>query len=310
LTKFYILDKNSGVYESTLELICHFLKYDKTYALQVNFIESLLENLKNPNNSVILVRGMETSLKILEIINKEKNSENFIKAICSKFFDLDTITVLAILDVLEKDLKEGSVLNLIIKEINLFQLLSLGENVEAIILRKVMYTLSKLYAKTILNDIIITKNFLGISLQYYEDNKDNYFIMSVLLNIFHNKEIFNFLMDPNNNLQIDFQTSIIDILVENFFNHDPKVKLYILEIISILGVSCNLSLLKEQFFKKLIYKLYYYETEKVQISEKDLFSFLLDRLYKDFKTHDYEEYEEQFLGALLSNITNNFRFDK
>ncbi len=310
MTKFYILDKNSGVYESTLELICHFLKYDKTYALQVNFIESLLENLKNPNNSVILVRGMETSLKILEIINKEKNSENFIKAICSKFFDLDTITVLAILDVLEKDLKEGSVLNLIIKEINLFQLLSLGENVEAIILRKVMYTLSKLYAKTILNDIIITKNFLGISLQYYEDNKDNYFIMSVLLNIFHNKEIFNFLMDPNNNLQIDFQTSIIDILVENFFNHDPKVKLYILEIISILGVSCNLSLLKEQFFKKLIYKLYYYETEKVQISEKDLFSFLLDRLYKDFKTHDYEEYEEQFLGALLSNITNNFRFDK
>jgi hypothetical protein len=310
MTKFYILDKNSGVYESTLELICHFLKYDKTYALQVNFIESLLENLKKLNNSVILVRGMETSLKILEIINKEKNSENFIKAICSKFFELDTLTVLAILDILEKDLKDGYILNLIIKEINLFQLLSLGENVEAIILRKIMFTLSKLYANNILNDIILTKNFLGISLQYYEDNKDNYFIMSVFLNTFHNKEIFNFLMDPNNNLQIDFQTSIIDILVQNFMNHDPKVKLYILEIISILGVSCNLSLLKEQFFKKLISRLYYCETEKVQNSEKDLFSFLLDRLYKDFKTHDYEEYEELFLGALLSNILNNFRSDK
>ena len=93
-----------------------------------------------------------------------------------------------------------------------------------------MYCLSKFYAAKILNDITLLKNLLAISTQNVEENKNgNYFILTVILNLFHNRDIFTFLMDSNNNSQFNFLKNILEILILNFFNHDVKIKQQVLE---------------------------------------------------------------------------------
>ena len=196
--------------------------------------------------------------------------------------------------------------------------LSEGEDISDEILRKTMYCLSKFYAAKILNDITLLKNLLAISIQNVEENKNgNYFILTVILNLFHNRDIFTFLMDSNNNSQFNFLKNILEILILNFFNHDVKIKQQVLEIISIFTNFSMPSLSQEQFLKNFLSEMYVYQMGNKPLNETDTFSFFVDRLYKDFKTHDFDEFELQFLDTVLNMITfepllkkviNNFDF--
>jgi hypothetical protein len=268
-----------------------------------NLIE-YFENLKG-EDAIILIRELEIILKYLEIVKDDIQVENALKNISSKFIDYDLLTALTFLDTLEKNLKDEKIVGIVLSSINFFQLLSLGENISDEILRKMMFTMSKFYAGKILNDVNLIKNYLGVSLQNYEENtnkEDSYFIMSVILNTFHNRDIFNFLMDPNNNSQIDFQNKIIDILVKNYFNHDPKVKQHALEVFSIIGNFNLPSVIAEQFLKKFMSKFFFYEFDKYPGSDVEALAFFFDKLYKDFRTHDFEEYEQQFLDTTSSKL--------
>ena len=75
--------------------------------------------------------------------------------------------------------------------------------------------------------------------------------------------------------------------------------------------------LSEQFLKNFLSEMYVYQMGNKPLNETDTFSFFVDRLYKDFKTHDFDEFELQFLDTVLNIITfepllkkviNNFDF--
>ncbi len=307
LLKIYLVDHNSGVYEQSLNLLIFILSNYKEYVLSIKFMNSLiiyLENLRG-DDSIILIRELEIILKYLELVKEDSEIEEYLKKISQGFIDYDLLTGLTFLDTLEKNVKDDKIVKIILSSINFFQLLALGQNIQDEILRKMMFTLSKFYATKILNEISTIKNFLGVSLQYYEENsskgkEDLYFIISVILNTFHNRDIFNFLMDPNNNSQIDFLTKFIDIIVNTYFNPDPKVKQHVLEVISILGNFEIPSVISEQFIKKVLNKFYLYQFDKYPTNEIDSYSFLVEKLYKDFRTHDFEEFEQQFLDTIQS----------
>jgi hypothetical protein len=309
LLKIYLIDHNSGVYEQSLNLFVYILSNYKEYVLSTKFMNSLIlymENLKG-DDSIILIRELEIILKYLEIVREDPEIEEYLKKISQGFFDYDLLTDLTFLDTIEKNVNDEKIVKIILSSINFFQLLALGQEISDEILRKMMFTLSKFYAAKILNEISTIKNFLGVSLQYYEENsskgkEDVYFIVSVILNTFHNRDIFNFLMDPNNNSQIDFLSKIIDIIVNTYYNPDPKVKQHVLEVISIIGNSEIPSVISEQFLKKILNKFYFYQFDKYPSSEVEAYAFLVDKLYKDFRTHDFEEYELQFLDTIQSKF--------
>ncbi len=300
LIKNYITDDNSGVYEKIVELIKIILNKFKVETSFFTDIFKYLDFLKM-KSSVLLIREVEC-LIIYLMLNKENSEvENILRKICHGFFKLDLLTSLAFLETLEKNIDQENIANFILQEINFFQLLD--ESVSNEVIRKMMYTISKLYAKKFITDSKLIKNFLGVSIQYYEENKyDSAFIISIIYNTFQNNEIFSFLMDPNNNTVLDFQANLIKIIVENYFNSDPKIKQQALEIFTIIGNFTLSSLVQEQFLKKVVLNFFHYDTDKVPTNENEAFTYFIEKFYKDFRTHDYEEYESIFLDTISSII--------
>lgn len=305
--KIYCADENPGVYDNTLILIFNMFKNEKykSFLEENKFIIELILYFDSMNkNSIILIRELDLIIKYLNI-GKENSKEvlEFLQKISSNFFNYDILTQLTLMDLLEKEISNENTISFVIKEINIFQKLGEGDDIDNQILRKCMYSLSKLYAKKMLNDDKLLKNLIVISTQYYNENKsETFFIISVIQNLFYNNEIFTFLTNPENNSQFNFLENILEIITEIFYNHDPKLKTQVLEIISLIGNFQIPSLAQEQFLKKLITKLYVWDYNKQPNSENELFQFIIDKLYKDFKLHDYEEYELQFLDTLLSKI--------
>jgi hypothetical protein len=279
----------------------------KTFLEENNFIITLLSYLENIQNhqSIILIRELEIIISYLNILDeKAKNYPlvfDYLKKLSSKFYSYDLLTQLTFLDVLEKTIQKEIIITSMLKEMNIFQQL---EVLNDQILRKFFYTLSKFYAMRMLNDKNNFKNLLSVSIQYFNDNKnEKYFIISVINNCFHNRDIFSFLMDSDNNIQFNFCENVIDVLVQHYYDHDPKIKSSILETISIIGNFSIPSLIQEQFMKRFLIYFYRYYNNKSPSNDNEMYQFFIQRLYKDFKTHDFEEYELQFLDTILSKIS-------
>lgn len=300
LIKSYIIDENSGVYEKVVELISAIVTKNE-YKKENNFFTAIFKHLDSlkQSSSILLIREVECLILYLTYNKDDSEVESLLKKICASFIQFDLLTSLAFLETIEKCVTQENIANFILREINFFQLLD--ETVSSEVIRKMMYTISKFYARKFITDTNLIKNFLGISIQYYEHNKyDSSFIISIIYNTFHNNEIFSFLMDSNNNSILDFQANIIQIIVENYFNSDPKIKQQTLEIFTIIGNFTLPSLVQEQFLKKVVLNFYHYDTGKVAPGENEAFTYFVEKLYKDFRTHDYEEYESIFLDTFSS----------
>ena len=228
LIKLYLIDESSGVYENCLKLFISLLSNEsgKIFIKDSNFIENILNyfELIKENNSIILIRELDIILECLKVDMNDHISETTLKKICesSCFFNYDVLTQLTFLDTMENKISEPKIVTSILKAINFFDHFQ-GNSVKIseMLLRKFLYTLSKFYAGRLLTQTNNIKNLLAISIQFYEDNKnEKSFIISILSNVFLNREIFSFIMDPINNSQFDFLNNIIQIIVENLFcNH-------------------------------------------------------------------------------------------
>jgi hypothetical protein len=62
-------------------------------------------------------------------------------------------------------------------------------------------------------------------------------------------------------------------------------------------------LIQEQFFLKFLRSFYFYEFNKNPIDDSESLKFCFTKLYKDFRTHDYEGYEQHFLDCVLSVLS-------
>jgi hypothetical protein len=310
LIKIYLADENPGVYENSLNLVFNILGHQeyKEYILSSKFVENIIDFLqKIEENSILLIRVLEILLKFLNSYTSDFCVET-LKKICSNFFNYDLLTQLTFLDTLEKIISKDSLVSLVLFEINFFQSLASGVIVSNQILRKMMYTLSKFYAQKLLGDKPLLKNLLAVSIQYYSDSKsETEFIIAILINCFHNIEIIDFMMNAENNTNFDFLNSTIDIIIEIYNSHDPKIKINALELLSVICDFSMPSMVRENFLKQFLRKFYYYEYDKFPEVENEIFKYLVDRLYKDFKTHDFEEYEFQFLDTILSTFLLNYR---
>jgi hypothetical protein len=306
-----LLDDNSGVYENCLTLLISLLQFEpaSNFINDHKWTENLLNYLEimKENNSIILIRELEIILELLKINPNDLIAEAFLKKLStgSQFFNYDVLTQLTFLDAIQNKISEAKFVFLILKEINFFQTLQEGTvEVWNILLRKFLYTLSKFYGGKLLQDTNTIKNLLAISIQYFMDNyNENNFIISVLSNMFHNHEIFAFLMDPAINTQFDFMSNTIRILVENYNHSDPKVIEQILDVIAIMGNFGVPSLIQEQFFLKFLKFFYFYEFNKNPNDDRESLKFFFDKLYKDFRTHDFEEYELHFLNCALNILS-------
>jgi len=311
LLKLYLLDENSGVYENSLKMLISLLQTEqgKVFAESHNWTENLLNYLEimKENNSIILIRELEIVLELLKLNSNDEIAESVLRKLsaCSQFFNYDILTQLTFLDTIENKISESKFVSLILKEINFFQTLQQGTvEVTNVLLRKFLYTLSKFYGGKLISDTNTIKNLFAISIQYFVDNyNENNFIISIYTNTFHNHEIFVFLMDPNNNTQFDFLSNTIRILVENYYHTDPKIIEQILDILTIIGNFRVPSLIQEQFYVKFLRSFYFYEFNKNPIDDSESLKFFFNKLYKDFRTHDFEEYEQHFLDCIFSVIS-------
>ena len=158
---------------------------------------------------------------------------------------------------------------------------------------------------------------LCVTMQLSEETDDYNFLNSVLLNIFHNIRIYNFLMKKENNTNFNFLKETISNLVKNYLNYDYKLKLSILEAFEYLfypydyeevSISKNNSeliknhkLFLDQFFKDFYSISNGSESEDVDVC----IVYFIEYLYRDFQTHDFEEYEIVFLTCLQSMFKND-----
>jgi hypothetical protein len=306
IIKVYITDEHSGVSNKAFDLLFTLINNEKfnEYLISNNiFLELIkyLDNLKE-NNSILFIREIEILIKYLSM-KKNDDLAEYLKLNCNNFFKLDLLTQLTFLDILEKEIQSSNLADLILKEINFFQNLNEGTDISNELLRKCMYTISKLYADGLITNSKIIKNLLVVSFQYFDDNSNDFhYITSIISNLSKNKQIFLFLLDEENNSQFDFLGRVVDIIVDSYNKYDPNIKIGNLDIIKAMVNFSLPSISQEQFLKKFVDKLYFYEYNKNPQNENDANKFFIEKLYKDFKTHDFEEYEEHFLEVILSNI--------
>ena len=92
--------------------------------------------------------------------------------------------------------------------------------------------------------------------------------------------------------------------MEYYFHSEPKIIEQILDVLAIIGNFNVPSLVQEQFFLKFLNYFYFYQFNKNPVEDKENIKYFFDKLHKDFKTHDYEEYESHFLNCVLSKFQN------
>jgi hypothetical protein len=296
LIQAYLVDENSGVYEQTTDLL---FKLQECVSTDL-FIKVINHLQSKVNNSIILIREVELILRFLNSYDDSSVIDR-LGLINSNFFDYDLLTQLTIMDTFDKCVEKSSVVSRILSDLNFFEKLQ-DVDCSNELLRKILYTYSKFYAKGLVAEDKFVKNLLVIALQYYADNgSENYFILSFLVNVFHNKNVFDFLNNPDNNGMFNFNDHVVSAIIDTYHNHDPNVKMHCLELLKLLGDFTVPSLGQEVFLNKLIIGFYKYEFDKVVEVDQGL-KFFVDKLYKDFKIHDFEEYEESFLQTLLSKF--------
>ena len=245
--KIYFMDKSSGVYTQTLQLIIHLIKNNLILTEKLaNLIQDLVqyfETLILKTDSVYLVRKFEIYICFIdhlyknELFNKENNTtwiklKEGVENICKDFYQYDLLTQLTLLETMETNINDKEVLLLLNPNKNFYNdnIMSL----DAQTMRKLLLTFSKFYARYLINDneIKLLKNTLAISFQYYNDDKNVQFMCYLLHNIFNNTHIYGFILDSANNSQFDFLNNIIDIMSSIFIINDPnnnKIKIIIIK---------------------------------------------------------------------------------
>ena len=116
-------------------------------------------------------------------------------------------------------------------------------------------------------------------------------------------------MNESINKQFDFKGNITSLIIERYFNHNPEVKMHCLDNLCVLFDFSLPSIIQDTFLKYFLSEFAKYKLNKVCINEGENLSVFVDTIYKDFKAHDYEEYEVHFLNLLhskLSSFSNSF----
>jgi hypothetical protein len=298
LLQAYLIDDNPGVYEQASFLLFQLLFTENNKEdIFINIINHLDTQSKD---SVILIREVELLTKYLSLYDSKAISDR-LNLINVNFYDYDILTQLTIMDTYDKCVEKADLAIAVIQDLDFFYKLNTDGDLPGELIRKVLYTFSKFYAKGFIDETKTAKNILAIALQYYCDNKnENYFILSFLVNCFHNKNIFDLLNDEENNKIFNFNDAITAAIIETYYNHDPNVKMHCLELLQVVGNLELPSISQEIFLKKLLQGFYKYEFNKFADNEESLFKFFVDKIYKDLKTHDFEDYEARFLETVLS----------
>jgi hypothetical protein len=307
-----IREKNSILVIRELELILNFIeklnfKEEKLFYFISNFSKSesekiFLECFENTDISGLIPADLENDAFFLVA---KKLVLNYLFKLLDLFNDLDILTQLNFFDLAEKILNKNFIIKIFIKKLDFFKNLNNEEKgISDEIIRKALYSYSKLYGKGALeykNNLII-KNLLAITIQYFKfNNFDYYFILTVLTNCFHNKKIYSFLSDEEANSskdQFDFNKEVVNVIIENCWNHNPDVQKLNLELLALL---CNFelpSLFQDIFLKKFLGTFFKYEHDKAPDNDIFAYKFFVQKLYRDFKLHDYEEYEYMYLEAI------------
>ena len=173
------MDKSSGVYSQTLQLIIYLMKNDLITAERLgNLIQDLVKYLDEiiiKKDSIYIVRKFEIYICFVdhiyknELLNKENNTtwmtlKEGIQNICKDFYVYDLLTQLTILETMENNINDEDVLLMLNPNANFY-----NENImtlEAQALRKLLLTFSKFYARYLLSDkdIKLLKNTLANNL--------------------------------------------------------------------------------------------------------------------------------------------------
>ncbi len=295
-----------------LEIIFNFIekldyKEEKLFYYLTNISKSenekkFIECFENTNISDIAAASLENDLNFSL---SKKLIFVYLFRLIDVFYDLDILTQLNFFDLAEKILNKNFLIKIFIKKLDFFNSLNNEEkNLTDEIIRKALYTLSKLYGKGGLEykNNIIAKNVIAISIQFFKfNNYDNYFILTVLANCFHNEKIYNFFSyeDSMIDKQFDFSTEVINVIIENCWNHNPDIQKLNLELLALLGNFELPSLYKDIFLRKFLVAFFKYEYGKAPENDILAYKYFIQKLYKDFKLHDYEEYEFTFLETIF-----------
>jgi hypothetical protein len=265
-------------------------------------------------DSIYLIRKFEI---ILIFLNYEKNNikiNNELDKMCNEFINYDLLTQLSFLETMEDDILIENTVILTNPLKNFFN----GNYIEILdnqCLRKLLYTFSKLYASNLLNfEIKLIKNIICISIQYYYDNLSTAteFITKIILNIFYNKNIFDFLLNSENNVQFNFLENILNIICDIYSDPQPLVKMSILEIFGKIfeftkkdnnvidkNVINDDENSQVKFIKLLITKI-----TKISNNDELALNKFNELLYIDFKKRDLPDYELAYLTCIKSMLSS------
>ena len=320
LFKLYFLDKNTGIYEQSIKFFIFLLK-DENYSIQIkneNFINNIIEYLNTmilSNDSIYLIRKFEIILIFLNYDSSNIKINNELDKMCNEFINYDLLTQLSFLETMEDDILIENTVILTNPMKNFFNA-SYIEILDNQCLRKLLFTFSKLYASNLLNfEIKLIKNIICISVQYYNDNISTGmdFISKIILNIFYNKNIFDFLLNNDNNIQFDFLENILNIINEIYSDPQPLGKINGLEIFSKIfefKKNDNLNDLNAfnnvnennqiEFIKLLLKKI-----TKISNNNELALNKFNELLYSDFKKRDLPDYELAYLNCIYSMLSSD-----
>ena len=333
LFKLYFLDKNTGIYEQSIKFFIFLLK-DENYSNEIkneNFINNIIDYLSSmilSNDSIYLIRKFEIILIFLNYDSNNIKINNELDKMCNDFINYDLLTQLSFLETMEDDILIENTVILTNPMKNFFNGIYI-ENLDNQCLRKLLYTFSKLYASNLLNfEIKLIKNIICISVQYYNDNISTGmdFISKIILNIFHNKNIFDFLLNNENNIQFDFLENILNIINEIYSDPQPLGKINGLEIFGKIfefkknNINSNdMNAFNDvnennqiEFIKLLLKKI-----TKISNNDELALNKFNELLYSDFKKRDLPDYELAYLtciksmlssDSLLKSLLSNFDF--
>lgn len=342
--KIYFMDKSSGVYSSTLQLVIHLIKNNLIPIEKLaDLIQDLIvyfDSIVLNKDSIYIVRKFEVLLCFIdytyknELLNKENSTtmvklKESIENMCKDFYIYDLLTQLTILETMENNINDEDVLLMTNPIKNFF-----NENIMALeqqTLRKLLFTFSKFYARYLLTDkeIKLLKNTLAISFQYYNDEQQIQFICPLLTNIFNNTHIYSFIMDSANNSQFDFLNNIIEIISSIFVMQDPNIKMMIFEVLERIfdfgeseeelemnqNKNENIEYLGKQnmpMHKQFIILLLTEIIRKNSIddlvnakTDDEIKGKFVEYLYNHFKRNDLPDYELSFLKLMYYIISDN-----
>lgn len=373
LIKIFLIDKETGVFEITANLLIGF--YTEKNLLEIlpnensnNFTKDnlILDSIDfidktRENNSTLIIRELEIIFNFLEkfsncerslfhYMKKDEKISNFSECfennledfsqdsenfkndsieknlnfmltqeiimkyffrICDLFYEVDQLGQLNYFDLAEKNLTKAFIVKLFVKKLDFFMNLNSREDISDAITRKAIYTYSKLYGKGLLEmdrDVVI-KNILAVAIHFFRDNPtDNYFIITTIINCLHNKKLFGFLVSEESNKNYNFQEEVISVIIENLKDHHPEKQILNLELLGMIANFELPSLYQEIFLKKLVEKIYIYEYDSNAENDNIAYKYFIERLYKNFRVHDFEDYEAHFLDMIYCKIFNFILF--